>query len=73
MKVTSKINIKGMAQFYKLATETLVETVDAIEKDLKRSKTMPFDTGNLQNRSMFVDDSKKDKGIVALVYDTPYA
>lgn len=73
MKVTSKINTKGMAQFYKLATESLVETADAVITDLKRSKTMPFDTGNLQNKSSNIDDSKKNKDIVALSHDTPYA
>lgn len=73
MKVTSKINTKGLKMIHNIAIESLVETADALETDLKKSKTIPFDTGNLQNRSMFVDDSKKKKGIVTLCYDTPYA
>ena len=32
---------------------------------------MPFDTGNLQNDSTFVDDTQKDK--VSIVSTTPYA
>lgn len=72
MKVTSKINTKGLRLINNIAIESLVETTDALETDLRKSKTMPFDTGNLQNRSGFVDDSKKNKGIVTLAYDTPY-
>lgn len=73
MKVTSKINTKGLKMIHNIAIESLVETADALETDLKKSKTIPFDTGNLQNRSMFVNDSKKKIGIVTLCYDTPYA
>lgn len=73
MKVTSKVNTKALKFIHDRAIESLVETVDAVESNLKRSKTIPFNTGNLQNRSMFVDDSKKNKGIVTLAYDTPYA
>ena len=73
MKVTSKINIKGLNFVNKLATEALVETADALMGDLKKSKTMPFDSGTLQNRSTFVDDTKKSSGKVSVVSDTPYA
>ncbi len=73
MKVTSKINFKNISAINKLAIEALVETADALETNLRKSKTIPFDTGNLQNKSMSVDDSKKNKGVVTLVYDTPYA
>ena len=34
---------------------------------------MPFDSGQLQNRSTFVDDSEVDSGKVFVVSDTPYA
>lgn len=73
MKITSKINTKGLNFINKIAIESLVETADALETNLKKSKTIPFDTGNLQNRSMFVDSSKKNKGITTLGYDTVYA
>lgn len=73
MKVTSKINAKGISFVNNLATESLVETADSLKTDLKKSKTVPFDTGNLQNRSMFIDDSKKNIGIVTISHDTPYA
>ena len=72
-QVRTKINHKGNEYVKKLMKEALVETADALKSDLEQSQTMPFDTGTLQNRSTFVDDSKKNKGIVTIVSDGPYA
>lgn len=72
-KVTGKINHKGNEYVKKLMKEALVETADALKSDLQKSQTMPFDTGELQNRSTFMDDSKKKSGRVTIVSDTPYA
>ena len=72
-QVKTKINHKGNEYVKKLMKEALVETADALKSDLEQSQTMPFDTGALQNRSTFVDDSKKNKGIVTIVSDGPYA
>lgn len=73
VKVTGKINHQGNEYVKKLMKEVLVETADALKSDLQKSQTMPFDTGALQNRSTFVDASKKNNGIVTIVSDTPYA
>lgn len=73
IKVTGKINHKGNAYVKKLLLESLVETADALKSDLQKSQTMPFDTGALQNRKTFIDDSKKKSGRVTIVSDTPYA
>lgn len=73
IKVTGKINHKGNAYVKKLLLESLVETADALKRDLQKSQTMPFDTGELQDRSTFMDDSKKKSGRVTIVSDTPYA
>lgn len=72
-KVKGKINLKNNAMIKQIAIQSLVETADAVKGDLQRSQTMPFDTGELQNRSTFVDDSKKNSGKVSIVSDTPYA
>ncbi len=72
-QVKTKINHKGNEYVKKLMKEALVETADALKSDLEQSQTMPFDTGTLQNRSTFIDDSKKNKGIVTVVSDGPYA
>lgn len=72
-KIKGKINLKNNAMIKQIAVQSLVETADAVKGDLQRSQTMPFDTGELQNRSTFVDDSKKNSGKVSIVSDTPYA
>ena len=73
MKLKVKLNHKNIAYVKNLANQALKETADAVKSDLQQSQTMPFDTGELQNRSTFVDDSKKNSGKVAIVSDTPYA
>jgi hypothetical protein len=73
VKVTGKINHKGNEYIKKLMREALVETADALKSDLQKSQTMPFDTGALQNRSTFIDDSKKNLGKVTIISDTVYA
>ena len=52
---------------------SLAQTADAVLTDLRDSQTMPFDTGNLQNDSTFLDDSQKVQGRVSIVSSTPYA
>lgn len=72
-KVKGKIDLKNNAMIKQIAVQSLVETADAVKRDLQRSQTMPYDTGELQNRSTFVDDSKKNSGKVSIISDTPYA
>ena len=62
----SVLNMLDGAQFAALA-----QTGDATLTELRDRGVMPFDTGNLQNDSTFVDDSQKDK--VSIVSSTPYA
>lgn len=73
MKITSKINTKNINLIKQDMINCLVETADAVRSDLVKSQTMPFDEGNLQNKSTFVDDSKKSLGKVSIVSDTPYS
>ena len=62
----SVLNMLDGAQY-----EALAETGDATLTELRDRGVMPFDTGNLQNDSTFVDDS--EKGRVSIVSSTPYA
>ncbi len=73
MKVKAKVNPNHLKYMQKICAEALVDTSKEIMLDLKKSKTMPRDSGALQNRSTFVDDSKKNSGKVSIVSDTPYA
>ena len=73
VQVTSRVelnmivlNMLDGAQF-----EALAQTGDATLTELRDRGVMPFDTGNLQNDSTFVDDSEKGK--VSIVSSTPYA
>lgn len=73
VQVTSRVelnygvlNMLDSAQF-----EALAQTADATLTELRDRQVMPFDTGNLQNDSTFVDDSQKTT--VSIVSTTPYA
>lgn len=67
MRVTSKINMRGIKLVHDIAIESLIETADALETNLKKSKTVPKgDTGELE-RSLFVDKSKKSSGTITIV------
>ena len=73
MKVVGKVNAGKVKQINAQSIEALLKTADALKTDLIQSQTMPFDTGALQNRSTFVDESQSKQGIVKVVSDTPYA
>ena len=62
----SVLNALDNAQY-----EALAMTADATLTELRDRQTMPFDTGNRQNDSTFIDDSQKDK--VSIVTTAPQA
>ena len=73
VQVTSRIelNYSVLNALDNAQYEALAMTADATLTELRDRQTMPFDTGNLQNDSTFVDDSQRDK--VSIVSSTPYA
>lgn len=73
MNVKVKINHKNLAAIEDIAEQALMKTADAIKTDVQQSRTMPFETGALQNRSTNVDDSQAKDFKVSIVSDTPYA
>ena len=70
---TIKLNEAKLKELTRQQYISLAQTADALVTDLRDSQTMPFDTGNLQNDSTFLDDSKKEQGKVSIVSSTPYA
>ena len=70
---TIKLDEAKLKELTKQQYVSLAQTADALVTDLRDSQTMPFDTGNLQNDSTFLDDSQKEKGRVSVVSSTPYA
>ena len=73
VQVTSRVelNVSVLNALDNAQFEALAMTADATLTELRDRQTMPFDTGNLQNDSTFVDDSQRDK--VSIVSSTPYA
>lgn len=73
MKVTSKVYVGKVKEIDEKAIQCLFETASYLKNDLEQSQTMPFDTGELQNRGTFIDTSNINKGEVRIVTDKPYA
>ena len=73
VQVTSRIelNMSVLNMLDKAQLDALAMTADATLTELRDRQVMPFDTGNLQNDSTFVDDSQKTT--VSIVSSTPYA
>lgn len=73
--VNSKIDIDfgAIQELEENAVKALEMTADALLSELKNAEVMPFDTGNLQNESTFVDYSQSQQGVVTLSSSTPYA
>lgn len=75
MRVTSsvKMNIPRIRQLTQAAVTALEMTAEALHTEVIQAQMMPFDTGNLQNESTFVDYGSSNQGKAALVTSTPYA
>lgn len=73
MNVKVKINHKNLAAIEDIAKRSLAGTAEKIRKDVQQAETMPYDTGTLQDRSTFVDNSQAKNFKVSIVSDTPYA
>ena len=70
---TIKLNEAKLKELTRQQYMSLAQTADALLTDIKDSQLMPFNTGNLQNDSTFVDDSQSEQGRVSIVSSTPYA
>ena len=73
--VTSKIklNLPVLKQLDTAQQTALRNTTDALLRQIKNSRVMPFDTGNLQNESTFADYANLAEGETKIVSSTPYA
>lgn len=68
--VEIKIDPSFMKALEEASVKALEQMGDAIKSDLVLGQTMPFDTGNLQNDSTYVDVSDDE---VRIISSTPYA
>lgn len=70
---TVKMNFPRIKQLSQAAVTALEMTAEALHTEVVQAQIMPFETGNLQNDSTFVDYSESNDGKVTLVSSTPYA
>lgn len=70
MKVEIKLDMQAIKKIEGAARAAAHEALEATYSDLVESKTMPFDTGDMQNNQTFVDTT--DNGAV-LVTGSPQA
>lgn len=73
VKSTVKMNMPRIKQLSQAAVKALEMTAEALHTEVVQAQVVPFDTGNLQNESTFVDYSDSSKGRVQLVSSAPYA
>ena len=73
VKSTVKLNMPRIKQLTQAAVTALEQTGEALHTEVVQAQVFPFDTGNLQNESTFVDYSQSKDGKVTLVSNTPYA
>lgn len=75
MRVNSviKLNIPAIRKLTQAQVTALEQTAEALHTEVVQAQVVPFQTGNLQNESFFVDDSESSRGKVTLVHSTPYA
>lgn len=73
VQVTSRIelNMSVLNMLDNAQLQALSQTADATLTELRDRQVMPFDTGNLQNDSTFVDDTQKTT--VSVVTTAPQA
>lgn len=55
MKVTIKLNQQKIHSIENAVKKSALEAMEALHDDLVSSKTMPFDTGDMQNNQTFVE------------------
>lgn len=73
VKSTVKMNFPRLRQLSQAAVTALEMTGEALHTEVVQAQVFPFDTGNLQNESTFVDYSEAKDGKVTLISSTPYA
>lgn len=73
VKSTVKMNMPRIRELSAAAVKALELTAEALHTEVVQAQVMPFETGNLQNESTFVDCSESSSGKVSIVSSTPYA
>ena len=67
------LNHTIIAQLERAAIIALEQTGDYVQEKVTEAQVIPFDSGNLQNESTYVNKDESEQGSVKLVSSTPYA
>ena len=70
---TVRMNWGRIRELTEAQITALEQTAEYLHTEVVQAQVMPFETGNLQNESTFVNTSKSSSGKVTLVSSTPYA
>ena len=75
IKANSSVKIYKpvIKQLSDIGVQALEMTAEELHTEVVQAQVIPFDTGNLQNESFFVDTSESKSGKVTLVHSTSYA
>jgi hypothetical protein len=73
MKVSVIMNQAALRTLSKAQAQALSMTAQQMLNETINDGVIPMDTGNMQNESTYVDDSKAKAGTVSIVTDAPYA
>jgi len=73
MKVSVKLDLKALGDVVGVANKALVLTGHSLLSDLKRSQTMPRDSGDLQNILTGINSDDAEKSVVYIASQGPYA
>jgi len=64
VKSVVKLDFGRIGQLSEAAIAALEQTAEYLHTEVVQTQVMPFDTGNLQNESTFVDTSESSSGRV---------
>ncbi len=70
---TVRMNFPLIRQLEQAQVRALEQTAEALHTEVVQAQVMPFDGGNLQNNSTFVDYTDVQSGRAVLASSTPYA
>ena len=70
---TIKMNSQIIDSILDASQIALLYTAEEVHTQIVQEQVVPRRTGNLQNESMFIDDSLIDEGKVSIIHTAPYA
>ena len=73
VKSTVKLNVGRIQELNQAAVSALERTAEALHTEVVQAQVMPFETGDLQGDTTFVEYKNSAQGKVSIISSTPYA